>query len=433
MAALSEKPLPGRPEEFESTLEQETCECSDFSYDTVLTTNRLVFATETADFILPPSPGPPFELDNTELSTIVEADTSGLSISKYLPPISASPSTRSKESHGTLLRPQRSLNTDHLSPPYNPNSPSTASSSVADISLSTSGLAAEVRSALNGSASSEWRTEAPIVDADASMGFEADNSGDMDDIDPTLAALLSPHRTIQSSSPDKPNIFHDSRLLMQSSLPRIRPSMDRRASASASPIPTVSSPAISPRAPSSPASSYRRLPDAFRSSSSPTSNSFAEMQANRPSVRRVFTPPSAERPPSSASRRFYGLVSKTGSSTRSSLDIPRGDAPSGLIPSPRIRDVRADDQRFSLDLPPRRQVQDNAQTHAFGDVRSLFDAPQRMRKRSMSVGMEAESSSTAAQYTTSRNRYPVGDRPGSSLSIGRSEGYTTNYGSPLAR
>ncbi|PIL26362.1 hypothetical protein GSI_12118 [Ganoderma sinense ZZ0214-1] len=140
----------------------------------------------------------------SELSTILEAETSG--ISKHLPSLDSSQTESERESDlspnafqpQALYPPPR--NTRHGSPsPSNDTSP---------LDLSTSKLRSEVLAALSESGGKQDWLNGVVVDdvlSDSAIGHERtpespDTSFNMSSLDPDLAALLSPNRVRGSST-----------------------------------------------------------------------------------------------------------------------------------------------------------------------------------------------------------------------------------------
>ncbi|EGN92060.1 hypothetical protein SERLA73DRAFT_164231 [Serpula lacrymans var. lacrymans S7.3] len=159
--------------------------------------------------ILPtPSPGPPL---GTDLSTIIEAENSG--ISKYIPQLDESHVLESSRSCSPVSPSRRVLDGLHT--------PDSRDASALD--LSTSKLTAEVMDALmvkDVGMATEWLngvngivveeatpipTDLMAVDDNGHGGKEADATFNFDALDPDLAALLSPNRVQGRTAP-----FHSS-------------------------------------------------------------------------------------------------------------------------------------------------------------------------------------------------------------------------------
>ena len=214
-----------------------------------------------------PSPGP---LLSAELSTIIEADSSG--VSRHLPMLSAINDTSSD----TYTLPSGSYTTPFPDTPVIVQPPQTSASEyytdISALKLSTEDLASEVRDALRKSQSSgkQWRAAdaAIVIDADDMAGDTTFNL-DRGELDSDLAALLNsngagPRRPMpvggqalhaprrfgtssQTPSPttptfpsnvSSPSSTHLSRARQASSLlPRLRPSI-HGGSSSNSPSPT---------------------------------------------------------------------------------------------------------------------------------------------------------------------------------------------------
>ncbi|TFK37256.1 hypothetical protein BDQ12DRAFT_685565 [Crucibulum laeve] len=187
-----EKPLPSRP--------MSAVHSNPFHEE-----NDALMAS-VAPVLRTPSPGPPL---SAELSTIIEADTSGLSkqIPNSSPTESRSPSPPGTSSptilNSNFLYPT-ALNADsHSSGPSTPNTQQSHSDTndadTSALDLSTTHLAAQVREAMQETESSSvaraWRntSQAVIIDGDVNPSPDPDASFDLDALDPDLQALLSPN------------------------------------------------------------------------------------------------------------------------------------------------------------------------------------------------------------------------------------------------
>ncbi|KAG6854041.1 hypothetical protein C0991_011246 [Blastosporella zonata] len=327
--------------------------------------DTIVLSTRGAPVLRTPSPGPPISAD---LSTILEADTSGMS---KLP----SPDDTSRAPSPLL---------PHLSTSFDPGQPNGADTDTSELDLSTTQLENQVLDALR---SENLNTLQQWMLADKAVIFEAEElqpSFNLTALDPDLAALLrAPYRrpppkisdvndkNLASSSPlrspldysaielspgppqyalaPSPTITMNrasplldplrSRLpRQQSSLPRLRP-----------PLPP------SPRSPHSPTPSTI-MPSSSSSASDSTRRGEGARRMVPPSPVTTFTPASSSAPPSHAialsppnpsplsasasflSRRFPAIkaqpssVPVAASQPASGNTIPRLRAPSTHVP-----------------------------------------------------------------------------------------------------
>ncbi|PPQ99583.1 hypothetical protein CVT24_005162 [Panaeolus cyanescens] len=237
-----------------------------------------------------PSPGPPL---SAELSTIIEADNSG--VSRHAPFFGmTSPPTPSRSSsppiiNRDLLHPEAPRSHDQASGPSKPEKAVNPSDFENEgetfaLDLDTSQLADQVRNALRGedgspNSAKQWLNVdkgAIIIDTDDDEIAVGDKTFNMDpnDVDPSLAALLSPnsltaskngsshslqrshgHSESAKTSPTTPT-FQPS-ASPSSRLPRGRPAssfLPRLKSANMSPTPSPTSPRFVLPTPTSPTS-----------------------------------------------------------------------------------------------------------------------------------------------------------------------------------
>ncbi|KAF5383693.1 hypothetical protein D9615_003625 [Tricholomella constricta] len=146
--------------------------------------DTIVFSTRHAPVLRTPSPGPPISAD---LSTILEADTSGLS--KHIPSSSD---------------PSRSPSPDASTPSDYPKSSHGADTDTSIFDLSTTHVANQVLDAMmleDSKAATQWLNagKAVIIDEDH-VGPGLDTSFNIDALDPDLASVLSPHRVPSQST-----------------------------------------------------------------------------------------------------------------------------------------------------------------------------------------------------------------------------------------
>ncbi|EDR03142.1 uncharacterized protein LACBIDRAFT_307636 [Laccaria bicolor S238N-H82] len=318
-----------------------------------------------------PSPGPPLSLD---LSTIMEADSSG--ISKYVPVLSTNATpAESRSSSPTIINPNL-LHASFAAPPTtsghsDPTTPDTRSSDgdadTSALDLCTTHIATQVIDAMRASNHSadaqEWLNsdKAIIIDGDDHPEV-VDSSFSMDinleSVDPALAALLSPNSATTAkpyipspqSSPTTPKSpFRVQRSRQSSSfLPRLRPPNTPSPTTSAFPttplstaIPSSSSAGTTPNEsptkgketavngnkgihgspPSSPSSPIRR-------SSAPTSSTPAAQRRTMAFAHppKSFTPSSTSSFSAATAVRVFGAADKGVSGTPSGSGIAKGRA-----------------------------------------------------------------------------------------------------------
>ncbi|KAI0640864.1 hypothetical protein C8Q79DRAFT_920364 [Trametes meyenii] len=198
----------------------------------------------------------------TELSTILEAETSG--ISKHLPSLNTSTTSHGADSERGSDHPSPNgfLELQHLRPPFNNTRHGSYSPSndTSPLDLSASKLTSEVLEAMSASPGKQNWFSGVIIDANSDTAIsrehtpeDPDASFDLNALDPDLAALLTPNR-------------------MHETEPALLVAID----------------AIAPPASSSPPISFKSPP-----SSSPTSP--------RPSIETQASTPARRAPPASLS------------------------------------------------------------------------------------------------------------------------------------
>ncbi|KAF7306663.1 DUF2012 domain-containing protein [Mycena indigotica] len=331
---------------------------------------------------------------NPELSTIIEADTSG--ISKHLPSASPSPSP----SPPSL--PQHSISTDDTSA----------------LDLSTSQLEAQVKDAILAQATQSAAAQKWFNISHESSPEAADASFNLGALDPELAALLSPNRIVSSrikpsmdlSDSPPPGLMPQH----QSSRPRLRPIQrptpppsDRR-SPSVSPSTThstaVRKPPPSPLSLSHPPSPVGPAPPSPLTDPSPHNSS-------TPAVRRTQHGLTTSTPQTSLRRPLLGRMPQQDSWEGSSTSRTLTTRPS--LDSYRPSTSTTSLSRGSLDIPRQRPSLDTMRRGGDSETSHAWNARfQRQRKRSMSVDEQ-----TSPSTSTSRNASPQRQlsRPGSSL------------------
>lgn len=153
------------------------------------------------------SPLPTPALAATELSTILESDTSG--ISKHLPSLDASQTSYGGESAFHLSPNSFQPQALHPPPRDTRRGSTSPSNDTSELDISTSQLKSEVLAALSESpGKQDWLSGSVVVDdapSDSGMSQgrtpeSPDTSFNLDALDPDLAALLSPNRMPRSST-----------------------------------------------------------------------------------------------------------------------------------------------------------------------------------------------------------------------------------------
>ncbi|KAJ7130068.1 hypothetical protein C8R43DRAFT_670298 [Mycena crocata] len=363
---------------------------------------------------------PPFRTPSPqpELSTIIEADTSG--ISKHLPSASPSPSPS----------------------PTSQSSAALAADETSALDLSTTHLTSQVMDAImaqEAAAAKSWLEAGP---AQLSPGSDqGDVSFNLGALDPDLAALLSPNRMVPSdtnntirakssvdltesiSTPSSPSSLRPQH---QSSRPRLRPVQrpstptDSRRSASVSSSGT--SPQTVRRAPPSPLStSHPPSPSASAIPPSPLSlSNSSPITSSTPAPARrtqhsVSGSTSARRPMLSRMLQSDNMDS-TPSSSRSATSRPSLDS-AGYRPS------SASASRTSLDTNRHRPSIDANRHPTNPNTNTVRERPsesstawnlklRRTRKRSMSVDEHrASPSGYPSPYSESRPGSSMSNRP----------------------
>ncbi|KAJ7630656.1 hypothetical protein FB45DRAFT_1058624 [Roridomyces roridus] len=349
-----------------------------------------------------------------ELSTIIEADTSG--ISKHLPSASPSPSP-------------------------SPSSLSHDSPDTSALDLSTTHLTSQVMDAMT--APKPWPNEAGRSDPDGlSFNFGA--------LDPDLAALLSPNRMVPSDSDDtikraigepvdlnkSPSLSAADGLPHQSSRPRLRP-VQRPSTppdvATLSPprSPAVPSPKSQRRAPPSPlALSHPPSPLVLSHPPSPVPSSVASSSplslANTSTTAITSTPAPSKRthntattstPQFNSRRPMLGrmLESDSWESTPSARSRPSLDSasfrPSSASASTSRTSLDTARQRPSLDIS-RHGINSNTVRERPSESSSAWNIKLRRRKRSMSVDEQhASPPGYSSPYSESRPDSSMSSRP----------------------
>ncbi|KAJ7786009.1 hypothetical protein B0H16DRAFT_1876110 [Mycena metata] len=356
-----------------------------------------------------------------ELSTIIEADTSG--ISKHLPSASPSPSPS----------------------PTSPFHPSLAPEETSALDLSTTHLDSQVMDAMkaqDAAAAKAWLTvEEPNEPDTENISFN------LGALDPDLAALLSPNRMVPSDSNNTIKArssldLNDSpasssgglRPLRQSSRPRLRPVqrpstppddvVRRSPSVSPSTTTTTSRAHTVRRAPPSPLSSSHPPSPVLSAAVNPPPSplSLSPVNSSTPAVRRIQHSSSGSTSTSQTSSRrpLLGRMlqsdnwEKTASSSRSPATRPSLD---GYRPSSSGSASRASldtarhrpslDQRPSLDTNRHANLSNTVRERSSDNSSSWLRRP---RKRSMSVD---DRTSPERRGSSS---YGESSRPGSSMS-----------------
>ncbi|RPD58644.1 hypothetical protein L226DRAFT_572840 [Lentinus tigrinus ALCF2SS1-7] len=143
----------------------------------------------------------------TELSTILESETSG--ISKHLPSLDTSQAESEQESLQDISPQAFQPQALHPPPRNTRHGSSSPSNDTSALDLSTSKLTSEVLAALSETGDKQDWLQGVVVDdvpSDSAISRERtpespDTSFNMDSLDPELAALLSPNRVQHSAEP----------------------------------------------------------------------------------------------------------------------------------------------------------------------------------------------------------------------------------------
>ncbi|KAI0692251.1 hypothetical protein C8T65DRAFT_745233 [Cerioporus squamosus] len=143
----------------------------------------------------------------TELSTILESDTSG--ISKHLPSLDTSQAESEQDSLHDISPQAFQPQALHPPPRNTRHGSSSPSNDTSALDLSTSKLTSEVLAALSETGDRQDWLQGVVVDdvpSDSAISRERtpespDTSFNMDSLDPDLAALLSPNRVQNSAEP----------------------------------------------------------------------------------------------------------------------------------------------------------------------------------------------------------------------------------------
>ncbi|KAJ7042535.1 hypothetical protein C8F04DRAFT_1251963 [Mycena alexandri] len=359
-----------------------------------------------------PSPSP-----LAELSTIIEADTSG--ISKHLPSASPSPSPS----------------------PTSPFHPPLAPEETSALDLSTSHLDSQVMDAMK---AQETAAAKAWLAVEEPSGPDTENiSFNLGALDPDLAALLSPNRMAPSDSnntirakssldlSDSPASSSGGlRPLRQSSRPRLRPVQRPSTppgdvvgrSPSVSPSTTTTSRAHTVRrAPPSPLSTSHPPSPVLSATIPPSPLSLSPVISSTPAVRRTQHSSSGSTSTSQTSSRrpLLGRMlqsdswEKTASSSRSPPTRPSldGHRPSSASASRASLDTARHrpslDQRPSLDTNRHANLSNTVRERSSDNASSWLRRP---RKRSMSV----DDRTSPERHGSSS--YGESSRPGSSMS-----------------
>ncbi|KAJ7783470.1 hypothetical protein DFH07DRAFT_935147 [Mycena maculata] len=381
-------------------------------------------SSETLKEEPPPVFSPPFRTPSPlpELSTIIEAEISG--ISKYLPSASPSPSPTS---------------------PSHPSQDPLPADEVSTLDLSTTHLNSQVMDAMmaqENPASKAWLDTSDEPGPKSDLGDVSFNLGALD---PDLAALLSPNRMVPSdtnhtiragkSSVDlgnspllSPTSSGSLRPQHQSSRPRLRP-VQRPSTppdANTRRSPSVSSSAghsqTMRRAPPSPLS-LSHPPSPVLSSAaippSPLLSNTSPVSSTPASVRRTHHQPAASVSTPQLNSRRPMLSRMLQSDSWESTPSSSRSRPS--LDSAGYRPSSASDSRTSLDTNRHRPSLDtNRQTNSTnaGTVRerpsessTAWNTKLRRRKRSMSVDEQRTSPSGYSPYGESRPGSSMSSRP----------------------
>ncbi|KAJ7225806.1 hypothetical protein GGX14DRAFT_641147 [Mycena pura] len=358
-----------------------------------------------------------------ELSTIFEADTSG--ISKHLPSASPSPSPTSHSPPGLV---QDSLSADETSA----------------LDLSTTHLDLQVMDALKAQESAAAKNWLDLGDEPSQL-VSGPDPGDITfnfgALDPDLAALLSPNRMVPSDTnhtikaksftdlSETPSLSSsDLRAQHQSSRPRLRPierpltpatdiatQQSPSASSSSSHTRTGRRPPPSPLSishPPSPILSSTILPSPLSSSSPATSSTPAPRRTQHSVSASISTLQGTSRRP------LLGRMIQTDSwqNTPSSRSV--SSRPS--LDSVGYRPSSATASRSSLDINRQRPSIDTIRQNNFNDNTNLtreFPSEnwslkfRRTRKRSMSVDERLSPSGSSSPYSESQPESSMASRP----------------------
>ncbi|KAF7310659.1 DUF2012 domain-containing protein [Mycena chlorophos] len=357
---------------------------------------------------------------NPELSTIIEADTSG--ISKHLPSASPSPSPSPISSPSPPSLPQRSLSVDDTSA----------------LDLSTSQLEAQVKDAILAQASQSAAAHKWLEAGAEASPEPGDVSFNLGALDPELAALLSPNRIPTSDASRKQSPAGETASLRpagltpqhQSSRPRLRPiqrptpvseSIKRSVSPSTTNSTAVSRPSASPLTLSQP-------PSPMRPASPATSSS--HVASSTPAIRRIQHAPSASTstPHITARRPILGRMLQPSSwesprnepngpsFTRGSLDIPRTRPPIDATrrsadyertTRPRTRSMSVDEHvspATSRDVSPQPNTSRFGTSSRLGNNRTEWLGP-RTAKAFRAAGLLGPSDSNDAESSDGVSRF----------------------------